>query len=84
MPALPSDLQALFDKFAAERATIMANRKTALDALKAATTDAQRKTIIDALHAQNATLLADQRALGRQIRDQMRTLRKNQPKPGGG
>jgi 4-aminobutyrate aminotransferase-like enzyme len=52
-----------------------------LDQLKNATAE-QKKAILDQMQAQQKDLLDAQRALGRQIRDELRKLRQSQPAGG--
>ncbi len=81
LPPLPPAIQALVDQFKTNSAALIAARQAVIAQLKGATPD-QRKAIIAALQAQNKDLIAQQRALAKQIRDQLRALRKAQ-KPGG-
>jgi len=83
LPPLPPAIQALVDQFTTNRDALIAARQAVLAQLKTATPD-QRKAIIAALQAQNKDLIAQERALAKQIRDELRQLRKSQPKPGGG
>ena len=68
-----ADLQKLIDAFNARRDTILANREALLNQLKNATAE-QRKAILEKMQAQQKDLVEAQRALGRQIRDEMRKL----------
>ena len=77
LPA-PSDVQKAMDQFSAKRDAIIAGHQALLDQLKTATA-AQRQAILDQMQAQQKDLLETQRALGRQIRDELRKLRQSQP-----
>jgi ABC-type transport system substrate-binding protein len=82
MPALPTAIQTLIDKFSTNRDALIAAQQAVIAQLKAATPD-QRKAIVAALQAQNKDLLAAQRKLAKEIRDELRQLRKLE-KPSGG
>jgi hypothetical protein len=88
-PRAPDDwvvrmtILAEISRFAAQRAQIVADRTALLDQLKAAA-PADRQAVIDALRAQAKDLVEEQRALGKQIREQLRQLRKNPSTLGGG
>jgi acyl-CoA reductase-like NAD-dependent aldehyde dehydrogenase len=72
-------VQAALQKFDASRDQFMADRKALLDKLAAATTEADKQAIRDQLNA-----MKDQREqVGKQIRDEIKTLRE-QRKGGGG
>jgi hypothetical protein len=77
----PADVQQAIDQFGAKRDTMIANRQALLDQLKNATAE-QKKAILDQMQAQQKDLLDAQRALGRQIRDELRKLRQSQPAGG--
>lgn len=76
-----SDLQKLIQQFNSRRDTLLASRQALLNQLKTATTE-QRKEILQKMEAQQKDLLDAQRALGKQIRDDMRKLRQSLPGPG--
>ncbi len=73
-----ADLQKLIDQFSARRDTILAEREALLNQLKTATAE-QKKAILDKMQAQQKDLIDAQRALGRQIRDEMRQLKQTLP-----
>jgi hypothetical protein len=77
----PADVQQAIDQFGAKRDAMIANRQALLDQLKNATAE-QKKAILDQMQAQQKDLLDAQRALGRQIRDELRKLRQSQPSGG--
>jgi hypothetical protein len=77
----PADVQKAIDQFNAKRDAMIADRQAMLDRLKNATAE-DKKAILDQMQAQQKDLLDAQRALGRQIRDELRKLRQSQP-PGG-
>jgi hypothetical protein len=81
-PARPTatspELQKLVEQFSAKRETILASYQALLAQLKTATED-QKKAILAKMEAQQKDLLENQRALGKQIRDEMRKLRQNAP-----
>jgi hypothetical protein len=81
LPPLPADMQKLADQVNAQSAKMLADRQALLNQLKGATEE-QRKAILEKLKAQEKDLLDAQRALGKQIRDDLRKLRPTQP-PGG-
>lgn len=72
------DLQKLINQFNARRDTMLADREALMNQLKNATAE-QRKAILEKVQAQEKDLLDQQRALGRQIRDEMRKLRQTAP-----
>ena len=76
-----ADLQKLVQQFNQRRDTLLADRQQLVDQLKNATAE-QRKQILAKMEAQQKELLDAQRALGKQIRDDMKKLR--QTTPGGG
>lgn len=73
-----SDLSKLIDQFNKRRDSMLADRQALLDQLKNATAE-QRKQILDKMQAQQKDLIEAQRALGKQIRDEMRKLRESTP-----
>ena len=77
----PTDVKQAIDQFNAKRDAMIADRQAQLDQLKNATAE-QKKAILDQMQAAQKYLLDAQRALGRQIRDELRKLRQSQP--GGG
>jgi len=76
-----ADVKAAMDQFSAKRDAMIKERQALLDQLKNATAE-QRKAILDQMQAQQKDLLETQRALGRQIRDELRKLRQSQPAGG--
>lgn len=66
-------------KFDASRDQFMAERKALLAKLEAAKTEAERKAILEQLKTENA----EQRGLGKEIRDELKKVRE-QRKSGGG
>lgn len=76
-----ADLQKLIDQFNTKRDTILADREALLNQLKNATEE-QKKAILEKMQAQQKDLVEAQRALGKQIRDEMRKLRQTSPGPG--
>lgn len=66
-------------KFDASRDQFIADRKALLAKLEAAKTDAERKAILEQLKTENA----EQRGLGKEIRDELKKVRE-QRKSGGG
>ena len=73
-----SDLSKLIDQFTKRRDSMLADRQALLDQLKNATAE-QRKQILEKMQAQQKDLIDAQRALGKQIRDEMRKLRESTP-----
>lgn len=73
-----ADVKKSIDQFNAKRDAMIANRQAMLDQLKNATAE-QKKAILEQMQAQQKDLLETQRALGRQIRDELRKLRQSQP-----
>ncbi len=57
---------------------MIADRAVKLDQLKNATAE-QKKAILEQMQAQQKDLLEAQKALGRQIRDELRKLQQSQP-----
>lgn len=76
-----SDLQKLIQQFATRRDSMLADRQALLNQLRNATAE-QRKAILEKMESQQKELLEAQRALGKQIRDDMRKLRMSLPGPG--
>lgn len=74
--AASTDLQQLIAQFKSRRDALLADRQALLNQLKSATA-AQREAILEKMQAQQKELLQEQRALGRQIRDEMRKLRQS-------
>jgi hypothetical protein len=81
--AVPADLQKLIEQFKARRDSLLADRQALLNQLKNATED-QRKAILEKLQNQQKDLIDQQRALGKQIRDEMRRMRERVPSGGPG
>lgn len=77
----PADVQKAMDQFNAKRDAMIAARQAQLDRLKNATAE-QTKALLDQMQADQKNLLDAQRALGRQIRDELRKLRQGQPAGG--
>lgn len=71
-----ADLQRLMSQFNARRDALIADRDALVAQLKEATAE-QRKAILEKMQAQQKLALEEQRALGRQIRDEMRKLRES-------
>lgn len=76
-------VQTILQKFDANRDQYMADRKALLDKLATATTDADRQAILDELKADKAANKEQRTQLGKEIRDELKTLRQ-QRKSGGG
>ena len=76
-----TDVKSAMDQFSAKRDAMIKDRQALLDQLKNATAD-ERKAILDQMQAQQKDLLETQRALGRQIREELRKLRQSQPAGG--
>ncbi len=76
-------VQTILQKFDANRDQYMADRKALLDKLATATTDADRQAILDELKADQAANKEQRTQLGKEIRDELKTLRQ-QRKSGGG
>ncbi len=78
--ALPvsADVKKSIDQFNSKRDAMIADRAAKLDQLKNATAE-QKNAIIEQMKAQQKDLLEAQKALGRQIRDELRKLQQSQP-----
>ena len=76
-----ADVKSAMEQFNAKRDAMLKDRQALVDQLKNATAE-QRKAILDQMQAQQKDLLETQRALGRQIRDELRKLRQSQPAGG--
>jgi len=76
--AQSADVQKLVDQFSAKRDTMIADRQALVNQLKAAATADQRKAILEKMQAQEKELVDAQRALGKQLRDELRKLRQDQ------
>lgn len=72
------DLQKLLQVFKSKRDSLLADREALLEQLKNATAE-QRQQILDKMQTQQKELVEAQRALGKQIRDEMRKLRESTP-----
>jgi hypothetical protein len=75
--AKSADVQKLVDQFSTKRDTLIADRQALVNQLKGATAD-QRKAILEKMQAQEKELVDAQRALGKQLRDELRQLRQDQ------
>jgi Skp family chaperone for outer membrane proteins len=71
---LPADLQALIQKFDAQRDVILAQRRADLEKLKNATA-AERAKLLSDMKAKGMELSAEQRELARNIREELKKLR---------
>lgn len=67
-------MQTLLKQFETQRDQFIAARKAMLDKLPGAT-EAERKKILDELHADQKARNDEQRALAKQIRDELKKLR---------
>lgn len=76
-----SDLRKAMEQFNAKREATIAERQALLNQLKSAT-EQERKAILEKLQTQQKDMLEAQRALGKQIRDDMRKQREA-ARPGG-
>jgi len=79
--AASADVKKSIDQFNAKRDAMIADRQAMLDQLKTANAE-QQKAILATMQAQQKDLLEAQRALGRQIRDELRKIRQSQPTGG--
>lgn len=70
----------LLDQFKAQRDQFLATRQALVERLKTATSE-ERKTILDQLRADQQARVDEQRALGKQIRDELKNLHRE--KTGG-
>ena len=77
-PTSNADMQKLVEQFTARRDALLANREALMTQLKNATAE-QRKAILEKMQSQQKDLVEAQRALGRQLRDEMRKLREATP-----
>ena len=75
--AQSTDVQKLINQFSAKRDALIADRQALVNQLKGATAE-QRKAILDKMQAQEKELVDAQRALGKQLRDDLRKLRQDQ------
>jgi hypothetical protein len=80
--AVATAVQAILQKFDANRDQFIAERKTLLDQLAAAKTDADRQAILTQLRSELQTEKDQRTQLGKEIRQELQTLR--QQKKGGG
>lgn len=76
-----ADVRKAMEQFNAKRDAALAVRQELLNQLKSAN-EQERKAILEKLQAQQKELLETQRALGKQIRDDMRRQRES-VRPGG-
>ena len=77
------DLQKLIEQFKSRRDAMLADRQALLNQLKNATED-QKHAILEKMRARQKDLIDEERALGKQIRDEMRRLRDTVPTAGPG
>lgn len=83
-PATSSpDLQKLIEQFKSRRDAVLADRQALLNQLKNATED-QKRAILEKMRTRQKDLIDEERALGKQIRDEMRRLRDTVPAAGPG
>ena len=75
-------IQAALQKFDATRDQFIADRKALLDKLAAATTEEEKKAVIDQLKADHQAEKDARKQLGKEIRDELKSLRQ-QRKNGG-
>jgi len=76
------DLQNLMQQFNARRDAYLANREALLNQLKSATEE-QKKAILAKMAADEKDLKDAQRAMAKQMRDEMRKQLRATPPPGG-
>lgn len=76
-------VQAVLRQFDAKRDAMAAERKALIEKLNAATTEAERKAILEQLRTEKQAQADEQRALGKEIREELRKVR-DQRKTGGG
>jgi hypothetical protein len=74
----PADMKKATEQFNAKRDALIAAHAAQLEKLKNATAG-ERKAILEQMQAQQKDLLEAQRALGKQIRDDLRKLKQSQP-----
>ncbi len=74
----PADVKKATEQFNAKRDALIAAHDAQLEKLKNATAE-ERKVILEQMQAQQKDLLEAQRALGKQIRDDLRKLKQSQP-----
>ena len=72
------DLQQLIQQFNHRRDSLVANHDALVNQLKTATAE-QKKAILEKMAAEQKDLLDTQRAMAKQIRDEMRKLRQQTP-----
>jgi hypothetical protein len=75
------DLQMLMQQFNARRDALLATHEALLNQLKTATAE-QRKAILEKMASDQKELMDAQRAMAKQMRDELRKLRQATP-PGG-
>jgi hypothetical protein len=76
-------VQAVLRQFDAKRDAMAAERKALIEKLNAATTETERKAILEQLRTEKQAQADEQRALGKEIREELRKVR-DQRKTGGG
>lgn len=74
-------VQALLDQFRAQRDQFLAARQALIDQLKTATGD-ERKAILEQLRTDQQARVDEQRALGKQIRDEIKNVHRDHPTGG--
>ncbi|MEY2878758.1 MAG: hypothetical protein RLZZ15_1138 [Verrucomicrobiota bacterium] len=77
-----TDVKSLQAQLGAQRDAVLAARQKMIEQLATATAE-QRKVILEKLQAQQKDLMETQRALYRQIQDEMRRRRDSAPRSGG-
>jgi hypothetical protein len=81
--AVAQAVQTILAKYDATRDAAMADRKALLDKLAAATTDAERAAILAELKADKQATKDAKAQLGKEIRDEIKTLRQQRKNSGG-
>ena len=74
---LPQNVQTMLQQFTTLRTQLMTDRQALMLKLKTATAT-QRRQLVSDFVASEKTLLDQQKTLAKQIRDEVRTLRRNQ------
>ena len=76
-------VQTMLRQFDAKRDKLAADRKVLIERLNATKDDADRKNILEQLRTEQQTQADERRALGKEMREELRNVR-NQRKTGGG
>ena len=76
-------IQAVLKTFDAKRDALAAERKALIEKLEAAKTDLEKKAILDQLHTEQQAQAEERRALGKEMRNELKKIRDQRKSTGG-